>query len=164
MRTLQMIVLTMALLFIWSCARRIPEPLGLVRGTPHVSWVIMTGDRRNPDKELVCQSDPRNDCVFSTSRPEAEVFANVHLYYHGVGGKTTYTGSIGIGFFEDAHETHQMAVNTTVNKAESIKNQSVSGAIASQPGRYPFTVTVVGTSSDTKKTQSIQDSVAVVVR
>jgi hypothetical protein len=97
MHKLSMIVATIAAVLNSTCAKRAPEPAGVVRGTPHISWIIMSGDRDNPDQEFVCQSDPRNDCVLPVSRPDTQVFSDVHFYYHGAGAETKYTGSIDIG-------------------------------------------------------------------
>src|ERR1700738_4292154 len=82
------------------CATRVPQPTGGPPGTPHVSWVVMAGDRDNPDAQFVCQSDPRNACALTASRPNAPVWSSVYFYYHGVGAEVKYTGSIQVGFFE----------------------------------------------------------------
>ena len=82
-----------------ACARHVPEPAMAMPGTPHVSWIIMSGDRDNPDREFVCQSEPRTECVVPVSRTDAQVFSDVHIYYHGAGAETRYMGSIRIGFF-----------------------------------------------------------------
>jgi len=93
MRQLPLIVATAAVVLTSACAKRVPEPVGVAPGTPHISWIIMSGDRDNPDQEFVCQSDPRNDCVVPVSRPDAQVFADVHFYYHGAGAETKYTSA-----------------------------------------------------------------------
>ena len=49
----------------------------------HMSWVIMHGDRNNPDVEFACQSTDPTDCVVPASRPDAVVFSDTHVYYHG---------------------------------------------------------------------------------
>src|SRR5258705_12210054 len=100
MRILSIIVSTIAAGVLTStCGMRIPEPGGIPPGTPHISWIIMSGDGDNPDRDFVCQSDPRSDCVLPVSRPDGQIFSDVHFYYHAAGAETKYTGSIGIGFF-----------------------------------------------------------------
>jgi hypothetical protein len=147
-----------------SCGKRVPEPKGLVPGTPHISWVIKNGDRENPDQDVVCQSDSRNDCVVPASRPDAQVFSAVHFYYHGAGSETKYEGPIEIGHFQGSPESHTAQTKITVKKDESIRNQSVTGIVTSMPGTYAIKFSVVATVADTGKTQPIEDSVPIVVR
>jgi hypothetical protein len=165
MRKHSMIIATAAALFTSTCANRVPVPANLAPGTPHVSWVVMRGDRDNPDQYFVCQSDRHDDCVVPASRSDAPVFSDVHIYYHGAGSETRYTGSIQVGFFQgSADETHSIQVNTTVRKAESIVNQSVTDDVTSTPGNYVVTFTLVATATDTGKTQPIREQVSVVVK
>ena len=147
-----------------ACAKRIPEPAALSPGTPHISWVLMSGDRGNPDREFACQSDPRSDCVLPVSRPDRRVFSDVHFYYHGAGAATNYTGTIQIRFFDGSAETHKFPVKITVRKEESIINQSIMDIVTSQPGTYAMTFDLTATSTETGKSQAIQDQVSVVVR
>jgi hypothetical protein len=146
-----------------ACGKRVPEPTGVAPGTPHISWVIMTGDRDSPDREFVCQSDPKNDCVVDATRPDDQRFSDVHFYYHGAGAETKYTGSIQIGFFEGAAESHVVQPNITVKKNEEIANQSILGIVSSKPGRFAITFDLVATT-DTGKTQTIRTDVPIVVR
>lgn len=146
-----------------ACARHIPEPPSLAPGTPYVSWVIMSGDRDNPDREFVCQSDPRNDCVIPVSRPDDQVFADVHIYYHGTGAEAKYTGTIDIGFFQGSSASHAIQANTTVKKNESIMSHSVAGIVTATPGRYAVAFSLVATLTDTGKSQPVQHQVPVVV-
>jgi hypothetical protein len=100
MRPGSLIALVIATVFAVGCgARSAPQPAVKAPGTPCVSWIIMRGNRDNPDEAFVCQSDPRNNCVVPVSRTGAQVFSNVYVYYHGAGADTKYTGSIQIGFF-----------------------------------------------------------------
>ena len=164
MRKEALIVLAVTTLFTAACARRVPEPAVSVPGTPHISWIIMSGDRDDPDQEFVCQSDPRNDCVVPVSREDAQVFSDVHIYYHGGGAETKYTGSIQIGFFQGSPESHNIKTDLALQKTESITNQSVSGIVSSTPATYAVTFALVATSTDTKKSQPIREEVRVVVR
>ena len=133
MRKQRLIVLVITSVFAAACGKRIPEPTGIAPGTPHVTWIIMSGDRDNPDQDFVCQSNPRNECVIPASRPDAQVFSHVHFYYHGAGAETRYTGSIDIGFFQGAAESHRIQANMIVKKTESIMNQSVSSIVTATP-------------------------------
>lgn len=164
MRTGSLIVVGVAALFTSTCAKRVPEPVGVTPGTLHVSWVIMSGDRENPDQDFVCQSNPRNDCVVPVSRPDAQVFSDVHFYYHGAGAETTYRGSIEIGFFQGSSASHTVQPNVTVKRNESIANSSVTGIVSTTPGTYPMTLSLVATLTDTGKSQPIRESVQVVVK
>ena len=153
--------LTLASLFGSSCAKRVPEPSTAERALPHVSWVIMSGDRENADREFVCQSDPRNECIVPASRPEAVVFSDVHFYYHGAGAETKYRGSIQIGFFD---EPHGFTVDVIVRKNESITNQSVNDIVSAKPGTYEVSYELDATATDTGKTQPIRGQIPIVVR
>ena len=143
MRNASMLVAMVAAAFSWTCATRVPKPAGGTPGAARVSWVIMSGDRDNPDQEFVCQSDPRNDCVMPVSRPDAPVFSDVHFYYHGAGAETKYTGSIDVGFFQGSAESRKIQANTTVQKTGSIMNHSVTGIVTATPGSYPVTFALV---------------------
>ena len=102
-----------------ACARHVPEPAVSVPGMPHISWVIMSGDRDNPDREFVCQSEPRGECVVPVSRPDAQVFSDVHVSYHGAGAETRYAGSIQIGYFTGDATANTVKSNVIVKKTES---------------------------------------------
>jgi hypothetical protein len=79
METRSFVILTLVALVSSACAKRVPEPTGVAPGTPHISWVLMYGDRDTPDQEFSCQSEPRTDCVLPVSRPDAQVFSDIHL-------------------------------------------------------------------------------------
>ena len=164
MRTHSMIVATIAAVFTATCAKRVPEPVGVASGTPYVSWIIMSGDSDNPDREFVCQSDPRNDCVIPASHPNDQVFSDVHVYYHGAGAETKYIGTIDVGFFQGSPESHKLQSNIVVSKNESIKNQGVASIVTATPGTYGVTFDLVATVTDTGKSQPIRDRVPIVVR
>ena len=165
MRSHSIVVPGIAVLSASACATRVPEPTGVARGTPHISWVIMSGDRDNPDRDFVCQSDPRNDCVVPASRPESQVFSDVHVYYHGAGAETKYAGSMQIGFFRGAAESSRnIQTNITVQKTESITNQNVTGIVTDTPGNYAVTFGLVATSTETGKSEPIRQQVPIVVK
>lgn len=152
------------LLFIAGCANRVPEPVGLQPGTPHVSWIIMTGDRNDPDQQFICQSDPRTECIVPVSRPGAQVLANVHFYYHGAGKGTTYAGSLRVGFFPGPAASQIFQANATATKAEAIVNQSVTGVVTETPGTYALSLSLTATATDTGDRRSVAAEIPVVVR
>ena len=164
MRNASMLVAMAAAGFSSTCANRVPQPAGGVAGAPYVSWVIMSGDRDNPDQAFVCQSDPRTDCVVPVSRPDAQVFSDVHFYYHGTGAETKYTGSIDLGFFQGSPESRKIQANTTVQKTGTIINHSVTGIVTAMPGSYPVTFALVANVTDTGKSQTIREQVPVAVK
>lgn len=164
MRTLPIIVVIFALTLATSCARGVPKPAG-APGTPQISWVLMYGDSDNPDREFACQSEPRTECVVPASKPDAQVFSDIHFYYRGAGTETRYEGTINIGYLRQgaASESHTSRINVTVKKNESITNSSVTGIVASTPGTYTVTISATTTATDTSKTQSIRESIPVIV-
>jgi len=164
MHRLSMIAATIAAVLNSTCAKRPPEAPGVARGTPHISWIIMSGDRDNPDQAFVCQSDLRNDCVLPVSKPDLQVFSDVHFYYHGAGVETKYTGSIDIGFLQGSSGAHTVQANTTVQKTESIRPHSVTGIVTSTPGTYALTFALDATLTDTGKSQPIRERVSAVVK
>src|SRR5262245_11405898 len=157
------IVLIAGCFVVSSCAKRPPAPAGLAPGTPFVSWVFMSGDRDNPDREFVCQSTPPNECVMPVSSTENRVFSDLFFYYHGAAGETKYTGSIQIGFLQGSPDAHKVAVNITAKKG-GITNMSVLDAVTSTPGTYDVTFDVLATSVESRKSQPIRDRVPVVVK
>ncbi len=164
MRTHLLLVFAGINVLVVACAKGVPEPPSLERGVPHVSWVIMYGDRDTPDREFACQSNPRNDCVIPASRPDEQVFSDVHFYYHGAGSQTAFTGTVNIGFFRDSPNSGRLSVNAKAEKAESIANQSILGIVSSKPGTYELTIDVVGTVGGTGTSQPVQEKTVVTVR
>jgi hypothetical protein len=144
-----------------GCARRIPEPVGGRTDSPHVGWVIMSGDADNSDRDFVCQSNPRSECVVPVDRPDARVLSHVHLYYHPAAAETKYTGSILIGFFGGGHEVKP---NLTVTPGDSPGKQSVSSFVSSKPGTFAMTIAVVATSTPSGAIREIREQVSVTVR
>jgi hypothetical protein len=147
-----------------SCARRVPEPAGVAPGTPHVTWVIMYGDRDTADREFACQSDPNTECVIPASRPDAQNFSHVYLYFHGAGAETKYEGTSTIGFFQGSSQTSRSQIDLTVRRDESITNQSTIGIVTPTPGRYTVTIDVTATVTSTGNKQSIHQSIPVLVQ
>jgi hypothetical protein len=143
-----------------GCEKRVPVPSGATRGTPHVGWVIMVGDRDNPDREFVCQSDPRTDCVLPASRPDNQAFTDVHLYFHPASKETRYAGTVQIGFFEGA-TPHELKPNVTVKPGAPVARSSVAGIVSSTPGTRALTIAIV---ADSGTPQQIQELVPVRVQ
>jgi hypothetical protein len=144
-----------------GCTRPIPKAAGGPAGTPRVGWVVMMGDRDNPDREFVCYSESPGDCIMPPSRPNGQVFADVHLYYHPAATETKYTGTIQIGFFNSAHEVRP---DFTVKPTDAPGNQSVVGIVSDKPGTYPLTIGVDGTGTQGGAARKIREEVKVIVR
>lgn len=132
---------------------------GVAPGTPHISWVLMYGDRDTADREFACQSEPRSDCVLPVSRPDAQVLSDIHLYFHGVGGETKYEGTKNLSYLQGSPESHISRVSVTATKNESITNESVTGIVTSTPGRYTVTLSVTATVSGTGKNVRVVEGV-----
>jgi len=145
-----------------ACAKRIPEPPVGERGqSPQVGWVIMSGDADNPDRDFVCQSNPRNECVIPADRADARVRGHLHLYYHATSMETKFTGTIQVGFFGEPYETKP---TITVKPGESPGNQSVSNFVTMKPGAYSMSIAVVATPGEAGAPQNIRDQVSVLVK
>jgi len=147
-----------------SCAQHVPETTHVAPGTPHVTWVLMFGDRDNPDQEFVCQSGSGAACVLPASRPDAQVFSHLHLYYHGAGSQTRYEGTKNIGHLQGSPESHTSPTNITVQKNESITNQSVTGIVTSAPGTYAVTLNLTATMADVRKAYPIRETIQITVK
>jgi hypothetical protein len=144
-----------------GCMRPIPKTAGGSVGTPRVGWVVMMGDRDNPDREFVCYSESAGDCVMPPSRPNDQVFAHVHLFYHPAATETKYTGTVQIGFFNSALD---LRPNFTVKPGTSPGNQSVVGIVSGKPGTYPLRIEVDATPAPADATRQIREQVMVTVR
>jgi hypothetical protein len=153
-----------ALLVGAACGPNVPESATGLPGTPRVSWVIMSGDRDNPDADFVCQSDPRNECVVPVSRPDAQVFSDVHMYYHRGTAETTYAGTIQIGHFQASRGMYQAEANIVVPANQAIVNQSIAGLVTSTPGTYEITIDVVASTGDAGAGQPIRERIVIVVK
>jgi len=164
MRTYRVSVVILAVALTSTCAKPVPEHVGVPPGTPYVSWVLMYGDRDNADREFACQSDPRTDCVLPASTPDAQVFADIHFYFHGAGPETRYEGAINIGYLQGTPDSHTSQTTFTVQKGEPITNSSTTGIVTSTPGSYAVTISQTATVKDTGKTQAIRESIPVAVK
>jgi hypothetical protein len=163
MRTYPLTVVILAVALNSTCAK-IPERVGVPPGTPHISWVLMYGDRDNPDSEFACQSEPRTECVVPASTPDAQVFSDIHFYYHGAGAETRYEGTINFGYLQGSPDSHTSQINITVPENKSITNSSLTGIVMSTQGTSAVTISLTATVTDTNKTQAIRESISVVVK
>jgi hypothetical protein len=164
MRTHPVAVVILAVALTSTCAKRVPEPVGVAPGTPYISWVLMYGDRDTTDREFACQSDPRTECVLPASKPDAQVFSDIHFYFHGAGAETRYEGTINLGYLQGSPDSHTSRPNITVQENESITNSSTIGIVTSTPGSYAVTISLTATVTDTRKTQAIRESIPVIVK
>ena len=156
--------LTLVAFFGFACAKRVPEPRGIAPGTPHISWVLMYGDRDTADREFACQSDPRTECVLPASKPDAQVFSDIHFYFHGAGAETRYEGTIDKGYLQGAPDSHISQTSITVQKNESITNSSTTGIVTSTPGTYAVTISLTATVKETGKTMPVRETIQVTVK
>jgi hypothetical protein len=143
-----------------GCGKRVPVPSSDPAGTPRVGWVIMVGDRDNPDREFVCQSEPRTECVMPATRPDNQAVTDVHFYFHPTPSDTTYSGTIKIAFFEGS-APHDMKINLAVKPGDPAGKSSVSAVVSAKPGKYPMTIDVVAEGATA---QHIRDLVPVTVQ
>ena len=164
MRTYRVSVVILAAALMSTCAKPVPEHVGVPPGTPYISWVLMYGDRDNADREFACQSDPRTECVLPASKPDAQVFSDIHFYFHGAGAETRYEGTINIAYLQGAPDSHTSRTTITVQKNESITNSSTTGIVTSTPGTYAVTISQTATVKDAGKTQAIRESIPVAVK
>ena len=160
MRAFNRLTVVVALVAAASCGKRVPEPPGVAPGTPHVSWVLMTGDRDTPDANYVCQSDPKDDCVISAGSSDHRVFTDFHVYYHGTGADTRYRGSILVGYFD---RPHTLSANILVRKGDHITNQSFTDIVTSVPGTYEVTFDLTASTANGVN-QSIHQTFPVTVK
>jgi hypothetical protein len=147
-----------------ACARRIPEPVGVPPGTPHISWIIMYGDSDTPDREYACQSTSPGACVVPASRPNNQVFSDVFIYYHGGEAETSYAGSMRIGFFSGASSAPSIPISVTVKKGQAIANESVAHIVSSTPGAFDMSFDVTATQTPPGTSLPIREQVRVLVQ
>jgi hypothetical protein len=102
--------------------------------------------------------------VLPASRSDAQVFSDVHFYYHSAGGETAYVGSIEVGFFQGPVASRLVQTSMKVRKGERIANQSVAGIVRSDPGPSEITFALIGTVAETGLSQPIRQVVPVVVQ
>ena len=127
--------------------KNVPLPVNGKANVPQVSWVVMHGDRDNPDREYGCQSNPRDECVLPASQPNERIFSDVHFYYHGVAAGTRFTGTVSIGFLERSQgSANGFTVNSTVERRGAVNYQGIIGIVTSTPGTYQVVVDITGTA------------------
>src|SRR5262245_4982366 len=149
-----------------SCSAGIPKPQPTLAapGEPSVTWVVMSGDRENPDRDFVCQSDSQIRCVVPMSRPDEQVFSDVHVYYHGGDTDLKYVGAIRVGFFRRASENEQIQTHLIVKKGEPIGNQSVVGIVTDVPGAYEIAFNLSAESIPPGNNRQIRQRLPIIVK
>jgi hypothetical protein len=145
-----------------ACAKRVPSATGTPPTVPRLGWVIMRGDRDNPDAEFVCQSEPRTDCVLPQSRPGQETHTEVHFYFHSAVTDSTYTGRIEIGFLTAGGRPYEITPTVTVKKGDRARSTSVLGVVSSSAGPYPMIIRLVAEGDGMRR--EISDEVPVQVQ
>ena len=163
MRTRLFIVAAAVVILTAACAKRLPRPANTAPGMPNVTWVLMFGDRDDPDREFSCQSGPQAECVVPATRPNEEVFSDLHFYYHGTGSETRYVGTRNIGYLQ-VSGTYTAPIDVRVPKDESLTNQSVTGIVTSMPGTYTVTLSLMATMTGNPTTVPVQETIRITVR
>jgi hypothetical protein len=136
------LALAVAVALTAACATSEPKPSTRPNGRPQVGWVVMSGDRDTPDRDFVCQSEPRNECAIPASSPDDQVFTHVYFYYHPAAVETHYEGSIQIGFLQGDPAANPLRVNATTPTGGKPVNQSIIGIVTNRAGSYPIRVAV----------------------
>jgi hypothetical protein len=145
-----------------GCAQhRAPAAAG-TPGTARVGWVIMHGDRDNPDAEFACQSTPRNDCVIPASREGDQRFSEVHLYFHPTPTETKYSGVVLVGFFRGSKTAQEIRPVVTVRPG-NVGNDSVVGIVTERPGSETLSIDITAVNTSGAKEQ-IREQIPVIVR
>ena len=145
-----------------GCAERIPEPV-VVPSVPHISWLIAS-HQGDGNEQVVCQSDPRTDCILPVGSANTRRMATVHLYLHPSAIETRYVGTMRVGFMNGSPEPHDTRVNSTVKPGSSPVNVSVTGLVTSRPGIYPMTLALTAETSTTQHPLDIRRSLSVTVK
>ena len=140
MAQLSLVTLYAACLLAGCAEHRAPRPVGDT-DLPRVGWVIMHGNRDNPDEEFGCQSTPRSSCAVRASAADNRVYSEVHLYFHPTNVDTTYTGVARVGFFRNAEDSPDMKIAATVQPGD-VGNHSVVGIVTDKPGRYTLSLDI----------------------
>jgi hypothetical protein len=163
MRARMLVVAAIAGLLTATCATAIPRPANDTPGSPNVTWVLMFGDRDNPDQEFSCQSTPRTECALPASRPDAQVFSDIHFYYHGTGADIRYEGTRAIGYLQ-VTGSYTSRTDIRVAKDQSIANQSISGIVTSKPGAYTVALSLTATMTVSGKMVPVQETIPITVK
>jgi len=164
MRGRDFIVATAVGVLTTACESGLRKPPNATPGTPNVTWVLMFGDSDNPDREFACQSGPPADCVLPASRPDEQVFSDIHFYYHGAGGETKYEGTKTIGYLTGSRDAQTTPTSIVVKSDESIANESVTGIVTSTPGTHAVMVSLTATVKEKGKSQPVREIIQVIVK
>lgn len=130
-----------AMLLAGACGQN-PTPSVQPTGQPQVGWVVMAGDRDTPDRDFVCQSNPRSECVIPASRPNEPTFAHVHFYLHAASADVHFEGTVQVGFLQGQPSGHVVNVNAVTRAGDDPSHQSVVGIVTDRPGAHPMKIAV----------------------
>ncbi len=146
-----------------GCAERVPEPV-VVPKVPHVSWVIAV-ETTNGQERVVCQSDPRTECLLPSSTRDRRTLATVHLYLHPSTAETKYVGTMRVTFLDGSSaEVHETKVDSTVGVRDAPVGASLTGIVTERAGSYSMTIALTATSPAATNAHEIQDTVQVTVK
>jgi hypothetical protein len=143
---------------------RIPEPPGDHPEGPHISWSIHAGTADNPEPLLVCESNPRSECIVGASRLDRQFFATLHLYLHPAAGETTYVGVAQVGFFAGEASAHRLDVKATIKPGEEPRRSMIYDRLPMKPGTYTMEIDLVATETSSPQKREIRDRVNVIVK
>jgi len=144
-----------------SCVRRIPEPAA-TPDIPRISWVLRAGPEfgREP---IVCQSDPRTECVVPPTSDTRKSFATLTVYMHSVGTSTAYRGSIEVTFFATASGVYGTPVDLNIQARQPPVATTLSGLITQTPGPYVIAIALIAYPSG-EVAREIREAVPVIVK
>lgn len=144
-----------------GCLRRVPEPT-TTHDTPHISWVLRAG-AEFAQQRVVCQSDPKSECVIPTSSQAATEFAGMSLYLHPTKVPTAYRGSLEVTSFETATGVYGTPVDRTVEPGAPPVGITVSGLVRQKPGQYVAAIALIAYPSG-QTAREIREAVNVSVK
>jgi hypothetical protein len=149
-------------LWLATCVSRIPEPAA-TPDIPRISWVVRAGSEFG-QQPIVCQSDPRMECVVPPTSDTRKSFATATVYMHPVGtASTAYRGSIEVTFFATATGVYGTPVDLNVQARQPPVATTLSGLITQMPGQYVIAVALIAYPSG-EVAREIREAVPVTVK
>lgn len=159
--TLFLTILISCIAALFGCVRRIPEPAAQ-QTTPRISWVIRAG-AEFAQQRVVCQSDPKSECVIPASSQTPKEFAGMSLYLHPTKAPTAYRGSLEVTFFETGTGVYGTPVDRTVEPGDQPVGITVSGVLKQMPGQYVAAIALIAYPSR-QTGREIREAVNVIVK
>lgn len=92
-----------------------------------------------------------------TSRPDSQVFTDVHVYFHPANADTKYTGTIRVAFLEGT-TPYELKADVIVKRGDDPAHQSVIGMVSSVPGVLDLTIAI---DAEGETTRQIRERVRV---